>query len=193
MIRGISRDPLTNTHTRTRGRNWRDSEAAMMRDSKTQTHTHTHQHARARTYTNTHKRVAKISRMRCRDVEGQRKGPKSYKLSVSEWVSGWASGQVLSSKFQGVLNNNAQGEMDKQLKQGRIHGIRCYETPFSAVKEKALRTYERTDGRTDGRTDERTNGRTDGLIDIVTTWAAELSWLYFHHPSGQVLSRPDTH
>ena len=58
--------------------------------------------------------------------------------------------------------------MDKQLKQGRIHGIRCYETPFSAVKEKALRTYERADGRMDGRTDRRTDGRTDGRTDIQT-------------------------
>ena len=41
-------------------------------------------------------------------------------------------------------------------KQGRIHGIRCYETPFSAVKEKALRTYGPTDRRTDRRTDGQT-------------------------------------
>ena len=46
----------------------------------------------------------------------------------------------------------------QEAKQGRIHGIRCYETPLSAVKEKALRT----DGRTDGRMDIRTNGPTDG-------------------------------
>ena len=30
-------------------------------------------------------------------------------------------------------------------KQGRIHDIRCYETPFSAVAEKPLRIYGRTD------------------------------------------------
>ena len=45
-------------------------------------------------------------------------------------------------------------------KQGRIQGIRCYETPFSTVKEKALRTYGRTDGWTDGRTDGPTDGQT---------------------------------
>ena len=37
----------------------------------------------------------------------------------------------------------------REGKQGRIHSIRCYETPFSAVQEKALRTDGWTDGRTD--------------------------------------------
>ena len=36
----------------------------------------------------------------------------------------------------------------KKKKQGRIHGRRCYETPFSAIEEKVLQTYGRTDGRT---------------------------------------------
>ena len=51
-------------------------------------------------------------------------------------------------------------QKNKKEKQGRIHGIRCYETPFSAVKEKALRTDGWTDGRTDGWTDGQTDGRT---------------------------------
>ena len=41
-------------------------------------------------------------------------------------------------------------------KQGRIHDVRCYETPFSAVKEKALRTYGPTDGPMDGLMDGQT-------------------------------------
>ena len=49
---------------------------------------------------------------------------------------------------------NYRGERETK-KQGRIHGIRCYETPFSAVEEKAY-------GRTDGLTDGRTVGRKDG-------------------------------
>ena len=51
--------------------------------------------------------------------------------------------------------------------QSRIHGIRCYETPFSAVKEKALRTYGPTNGPMDGPTDRRTDGRTDPLIEVL--------------------------
>ena len=46
--------------------------------------------------------------------------------------------------------------MRKLPEQGRIHGIRCYETPFSAKKEKALQTYGWMDGRMDGRTDGHT-------------------------------------
>ena len=48
-----------------------------------------------------------------------------------------------------ILSNHARA---LRVEQGRIHGIRCYETLFSAVKEKALRT----DGPTDGRTDRQT-------------------------------------
>ena len=45
------------------------------------------------------------------------------------------------------------------FQQGWIHGVRCYETPFSAVEETALRT----DGWTDGPTD----GRIDPLIEVI--------------------------
>ena len=51
-------------------------------------------------------------------------------------------------------------------KQRRIHGIRCYETPFFAVEEKVLRADG--DGRTNGQTDERMDGRTDRRTDITS-------------------------
>ena len=47
------------------------------------------------------------------------------------------------------------------FQQGRIHGEN--ETPFSAVKEKALRTYGLTDGPMDGLMD----GQTDPLIEVL--------------------------
>ena len=56
--------------------------------------------------------------------------------------------------------------LEEKEEQGRIYGIWCHETPFSAVEEKALRTYGRTDRRTDGWTDGRTDGRTDPLIEM---------------------------
>ena len=49
-----------------------------------------------------------------------------------------------------ILSNHARA---LRVEQGRIHGIRCYETLFSAVKEKELRTYGQMYGPTDGRTD----------------------------------------
>ena len=39
-------------------------------------------------------------------------------------------------------------QQEKKKKRGRIHGVRCYETPFSPVEEKALRTDGRTYGQT---------------------------------------------
>ena len=53
-------------------------------------------------------------------------------------------------------------ELLNLVKQGRIHGIRCYETRFSAAEEKALRTNGPTARRTDGQTD----GWTHPLIEM---------------------------
>ena len=53
------------------------------------------------------------------------------------------------------------------FQQGWIHGVRCYETPFSAVEEKALRTYGWTDGQMDGRTDGWMDGQTEPLIEVL--------------------------
>ena len=52
----------------------------------------------------------------------------------------------------------------RATEQGRTHGIRYYETPFSAVEEKALRTYGWTAGRTDGETDPLIEPENDSQI-----------------------------
>ena len=76
---------------------------------------------------------------------------KARSLAENEWIGSsvprFGRG---STKVCIMLFLFAKTQIPRYIqKQGRIHGIRCYETPFSAVKEKALRTYGPTDGRTD--------------------------------------------
>ena len=59
----------------------------------------------------------------------------------------------MTSVYRNILVLHDFIALESQAKQGRIHGIRCYETPFSAAEEKAFWTYGWTDGPTDGRTD----------------------------------------
>ena len=53
-------------------------------------------------------------------------------------------------------NQNKKKSKLRVKKQGRIHGIRCAETPLLEGKQKGV-----TDGPTDGPTDGRTDRRTD--------------------------------
>ena len=63
-----------------------------------------------------------------------------------------------------------QAASRNQTSINKIHGRRCYETPFFRRQREGImdpRTDGRTDGRLDGPMDQQTDGRTDPLIEVL--------------------------
>ena len=64
----------------------------------------------------------------------------------------------MSSRSMSKKVNIKEGIYESKKEQGRIHGIRCSETPLKEGKSKGV---------TDRLTDRRTDGRTDPLLEVL--------------------------